>query len=481
MTAPPSTFPQVQSATDIAELVRSGELKARDVVRAALQRIERDDRAVNSFVVVNHDLALAAAQAIDARVADGFDPGPLAGVPIGIKDNEAVAGLPTRFGSLLHADAAPEQTDSEHVARLRAAGAVPIGKVAMGEFGLDAITHTLAHGTTRNPWNLERTPGGSSGGSAAAVSAGMVPICTGSDALGSIRVPAAYTGLVGLKPSLGRIPRAHGFRDTAAIGPLTRTVADAARYLDIVSGPSNRDRATLPAPGISYERAIESLDVRGLRAIWSADLGFAPVDPEVISLCETAFERLVSAAKLTTVARECQLINVYPEWNTLAALELRGDFERAGFLPEHIERVSPVPRAFIQSIQTLSLAEQSECRARIRTLEQQVAAVFERTDLLLTPTACCAAYDAEGPLPTVICGKDASKTNAEPFTVLGSICWLPSITVPAGVTSSGLPVGLLINGPRHRDEVVLRLARIWERSSPWTAIAPNFRRAAQTA
>ena len=462
------------TAVEIADGVRSGRLRALDIVQQALDRIRRNDCEVNAFVAVNETLALEAARRVDETVAAGADPGQFAGVPIGIKDLEHVRGLPTRFGSLLHKDAVPEREDSEHVARLRAAGAIPIGKVATGEFGLDAITHTHLNGTTRNPWNLERTPGGSSGGSAAAVAAGLVPLCTGTDALGSIRAPAAYTGLIGLKPSQGRIPRAHGFKETSCIGPLARTAADAARYLDVASGPSTRDRMTLPASGISFERAIETLDVAGLRAHFSPDLGFAPVEPEVVALCESAFAKLVKAAGFVRVEGPYAFDNVYPEWNALAALELKGDFERAGILPGQIDKISPIPRWLIESIRELPLREQSLYRERIRAVERQTATFFETADLLMTPTTGCAAYDAQGPLPVVIAGKDASRTNAEPFTAIGSICWLPSISLPAGLTREGLPVGLLVNAPRHRDDIALRVARIWEQAQPWPGIAPAF-------
>jgi aspartyl-tRNA(Asn)/glutamyl-tRNA(Gln) amidotransferase subunit A len=463
----------VESAIEIATSVRSGKRSAVEVAQAALDRIERDDKAVNSFVAVDAELSLAAARAVDAKVARGEDPGLLAGVPFGVKDNENVAGFPTRHGSLVHEHAQPEAADSEHIARLRAAGGVPVGKVAQGEFGLDAVTNTLLHGVTRNPWNLDKTPGGSSGGSAAAVAAGLVPLCTGGDALGSIRVPAAYTGLIGIKPSLGRIPRAHGFRDTAALGPLTMTVADTARHLDVAKGPSNRDRMTLPATKVNYEQAIETYDVGGLRAVFSPDLGFAPVEPEVIEICEAAFRKLCSAAGLRALANRYVFTNAYIEWNSLFALELEGDFTVAGVLPDHMDRISPVPREFIASIQHLSLKTQSEYRTKIRRLEAEVADFFDEADLLFTPTACCAAYGAEGPLPTVIAGKDASETNAEPFTAIGSISWLPSISIPAGMTRDGLPVGLLINGPRQMDEIVLRLARIWEQTEPWPLTAPR--------
>ena len=195
----------MKTVVELADAVRSGKLRATDAVADAFARIRARDGKINAFVFLDETAAMDQAKAVDARVARGEDPGPLAGAPFGVKDNEFVAGMPTRRGSLLCKDALPEPEDSVHIARLRRAGGIPIGKVAMSEFGLDGVTHTIAHGTTRNPWRLDRTSSGSSGGSSAAVSAGMVPFCTGSDALGSIRCPAGFTGLVGLKPSKGRI------------------------------------------------------------------------------------------------------------------------------------------------------------------------------------------------------------------------------------------------------------------------------------
>ncbi len=417
---------------------------------------------------------MRAADAIDDMIARGVDPGPLAGVPIGVKDNEPVDGMPTRRGSLLYKDAQPETADSVHIARLRRAGAIPIGKVAMSELGLDGVTHTLAHGTTRNPWRLDRTPSGSSGGSSAAVSAGMVPLCTGSDALGSIRCPAGFTGLVGLKPTKGRIPSLNGFVDTSSFGALTMTVADTARYLDAVAGPDDCDRTTLPPPGLSYERAIGELDVRGLRVAYSSDLGYAPVTDDVARVCRTAFDRLCAAAELTCIDDTFACINAYVEWNALAALRMKGEFERQGFLPGNMHLVSPGPRRFIEEARTLSLAEQSAYEAVLKTLEHEIATLFCHADVLITPTACCEAYAAECPLPTVIEGRDASRTNGEPYTAIGSICWIPSISVPAGLSRNGLPIGLLITTRRHRDDVALRLARIWEQTAPWPHHAPDY-------
>src|SRR5207248_5973816 len=226
-----------------------------------------------------------AAEAVDAAVANGDDPGPLAGVPFGVKDLEDCAGMPTSHGSLLYKGRPPVAADSAHVRRLRASGAVPVGKTAAPEFGITAFTHTKAWGTTRNPWDPTRTPGGSSGGSAAAVAAGMVPFCTASDGGGSTRIPAAFTGLVGLKASYGRIPHPRPTpSETSCFGALTTAVRDAARHLDVAAGPDDKDRASLPPPAVSFERAIEDLDVGGLRALWSPDMGYAVVVPEVEAL-----------------------------------------------------------------------------------------------------------------------------------------------------------------------------------------------------
>jgi aspartyl-tRNA(Asn)/glutamyl-tRNA(Gln) amidotransferase subunit A len=464
----------MKSATEVAADVRNRHCSVREVVAAALARIEATNPSVNAFVFLDAEAALAQADAIDAALARGADPGPLAGVPFGVKDNDAVAGMPTRQGSLLLAEAGAEARDSVHVARLRAAGGIPIGKVACAEFGLDGVTHTLAHGTTRNPWNLGRTPSGSSGGSSAAVAAGMTPLATGSDGLGSIRCPAGFTGLVGLKPSLGRIPRADGFRDTSSPGALTATVTDTARYLDVVSGPSDRDRMSLPPPSVRYEQIIESLDVAGLKAGFSADLGFAPVTDEVRALCEAAAGDLASAAGLDLRPDRFTCVNTYVAWNALAARTLHSQFQAAGWLPDHADRISPGPRTFIERHGAMSIREELAYQDMLKTLERQVAVFFEEHDVLITPTACCEAYAAEGPLPEVIEGRDASQTNAEPYTTIGSICWNPSISVPAGLSRSGLPIGLMLTGPRHRDELVLRLARIWEQARPWPRTAPGW-------
>jgi len=465
----------VNSAIEIAEAVRAGQVTARQMVERCLDGIRQNNGPINAFVYLDEQGALAAAEALDTQIANGEDPGSLAGVPFGIKDlRDTCAGMPTRNGSLITRDAAPDPEDSPQIARLKNAGAIAVGKVATAEFGLDGVTHTLLHGTTRNPWNLERTPSGSSGGSSAAVSAGLVPLATGGDGLGSIRCPAGFTGMVGHKASLGRIPRSDGFADTSCPGAITATVADTARYLDVVSGPDDCDRMTLPATSECYEELIEQLNVAGLKAVWSVDLGFAPVEPEVASVCEQAVHTLVDAAGLELVADHFSCTNPYIAWNALAAVRLRQLFEYQAYLPDRLEEISPGPRRFIERYAYQDSDRLVQYQQIVMQTEQEMAQLFRDADVLLTPTACCVPYAAEGPLPEVIAGMDASETNGEPFTALASIGWNPSISVPAGLSSDGLPIGLLINVRRHRDDIALRLARISEQANPWPLRAPDY-------
>ena len=464
------------SAADIADAVRQGVRSAVETTQAALRAIAERDGRINAFVAVDAEGAMRQAASIDDAVAKRCDPGPLAGVPIGVKDlRDHCVGMATRMGSLFHADDPPQLSDSPHIARLKAAGAVIIGKTATAEFGMDGVTHTHAHGTTRNPWGLATTPGGSSGGSAAAVAAGLVPLSTASDGAGSTRCPAGYVGAVGMKPSMGRIPRIDGFSDRSCLGVIATNVRDWARYLDAVQGPHDCDRMTLPAAELSFEHVIETLDVRGLRAAWSPDLGYAPVDPETAAIAEAAARDVIKAAGLVPTPKDVCLTNTYIDTNLMLAESFVRDLELRGILPDRIDNLSPGPRFFVELFYKQFTREGALSAAqKERTLAREVAALFEDIDVLLTPTNACTAYSAEGPLPEKIAGRDSSMTHAEPFTMLANICWNPSISAPAGVASDGLPVGLLITVPRHRDDIALRLARILEQARPWPLWAPGF-------
>ncbi|MBI2708928.1 MAG: amidase [Actinobacteria bacterium] len=465
-------MPEWPTLAELATSVRAGERTATEVVGEALAAIEAGNAALGAFVAVDPELALEAARAVDQRVARGEDPGPLAGVPFGVKDLEDCAGLPTSHGSLLHRDAGPVPADSVHVGRLRAAGAVPVGKTAAPEFGTLNFTKTKAFGVARNPWDTACTPGGSSGGSAAAVSAGLVPMSTASDGGGSTRIPAGFCGLVGHKASFGRIPQPGPDGSlTAVVGALTTTVADAARHLDVTAGPDDRDRRSLPPPGASYERAAETLEVAGLRARWSTDLGFAAVDPEVAEIARAAAEVLVTTAGLSADDEPVRLTDPVRTWLSNGALDLWfevGDDQWPGCAPD----LTLYSRRVLEQTESLPAPKLARAQQRRARLDADAAALFAEVDVLLTPTTAVPAFAAEGPPTAQIAGRRVDGAMATPFTMLANMCWNPSISVPAGLTAGGLPVGLMITARRHRDDVCLRLARIFEQARPWLRWAP---------
>ena len=462
----------VHGVHDAAGLVRKGNISARQLVQDALDAIDSQHDALNAFVYVDTDGALAAADAIDRARAAGEPLGPLAGVPFGVKDLEDCIGMPTTRGSRWYADAPPARRDDIHVERFRAAGAIPIGKTAAPEFGAFGYTASPLHGVTRNPWNVERTPGGSSGGTAAAVSAGAIPFGTASDGGGSIRGPAASCGLPGLKPTYGRVPTFGVTRHAgnAVNFALATTIADTALLFDLAVGPDMRDRTSLPAPGVSYVDAIEQLDVVGLRAAWSADLGFVTTDPEVVAITERAASTLVGAAGLADTGLDVQIddfIRIYAFMESADQfVDLPDDWE------ERLDELDPLVVGGWRRNRTVTLPQFAKVEKARRELELQVAELFEHVDVLLTPTNPCAPFAAEGPMPTEIGGQRCHAGSAALLTMLANVANLPSITVPAGLTADGLPVGLMITTARHRDDQCLRLARIFEQAVPWPLHAP---------
>ena len=462
------------SAIAIAESVRRGERRAVEVLDDALEAVGKRNDELGAFVHLDEGLARAAAEAVDAAVARGDDPGPLAGVPFGVKDLEDCAGLPTGRGSLLFHGRPPVDADSIHVARMRAAGAVPIGKTATPEFGTLSFTRTKSTGVARNPWAVDRTPGGSSGGSAAAVAAGVVPIATASDGGGSIRIPAAFCGLVGFKPSFGRIPHPgpHG-SETSVLGVMATTVADAARHLDVTAGPDDRDRFSLPAGVAAYEQAAETLPVAGLKARWSPDLGFARCDREVRQLTLEAAHELAEAAGLVLDHEPVHLTDAVRTWLSAGALDLWLDLED-GMYPERAGEFTRYTRQSLEITSTMVVPRFARAVKMRQRLVEDAARLFADVDVLLTPTTAVPAFPAEGPPTEVIDGEPARPRGAAatPFTMLANLCWNPAVSVPAGTTAEGLPVGLQVVARRHRDEVPLRLARIWEQARPWARHAP---------
>jgi aspartyl-tRNA(Asn)/glutamyl-tRNA(Gln) amidotransferase subunit A len=251
-------------------------------------------------------------------------------------------------------------------------------------------------------------------------------------------------------------------------------VADAARHLDVAAGPDDLDRASLPAPTVRYEEAIESLDVGGLRATWSLDLGFAVVDPEVGGLCDAAARALVDAAGLKLVDRPFAVDNAMRTWLSAGAVDPWLDLE-PGMWPERAADFTGLVRAGLERSEQWTVPRFARALRHRRALEEAVADLFRDVDVLLLPATAVPAFAAAGPMPMEVDGRDASHCGPVPFTMLANLCWNPAVSVPAGLTSEGLPVGLQVVGRRHADEVVLRLARLYEQARPWPRLAPSYR------
>jgi aspartyl-tRNA(Asn)/glutamyl-tRNA(Gln) amidotransferase subunit A len=381
-------------------------------------------------------------------------------------------GLRTTGGSRLYADHVPEH-DAIAVGRLRAAGAVLLGKTTTSEFGHKAVTESPLFGVTRNPWNLERTPGGSSGGAAAAVASGCGPIALGSDGGGSVRIPAAFCGLVGVKPSYGRVPLGPGFPGwdlVSHVGPLARTVRDAATVLDIIAGGDDRDRESLPREAGSYVGACDG-EIKGLNVAWSPDLGYARVAPEVLEVSGDA------AAEFEALGCHVEVVN--PGWEnpeeafgTLIAAQFYAAWSDE--LPAAEERLDPTLVKLIRRGGAVSARDYLRARARAAAYWEEVRAFLERFDLLLTPTTAVAPFAADGPPPREIDGERVSVLGWMPFTYPFNLTGQPAASVPAGVTADGLPVGLQIVGRRHADRAVLAAAAAYEAARPWSAKRPTL-------
>ncbi|MGD0880965.1 MAG: amidase family protein [Acidimicrobiales bacterium] len=460
------------SVVDLAAQVRSGSVTATELVDHALARIAATNPTINAFVAVDESRARAAAEAVDATVAAGGDPGSLAGIPIGVKDLEDTVGYVTTHGSVAYADNPPATEDSALVARLVAAGCVVVGKTNTPELGWKADSENPLFGATLNPWNLEHTPGGSSGGSAAAIAAGMVPLATGSDGGGSLRIPSSCCGLSSVKPSLGRVPTGGPFapdwHHLSTKGPMARRVADIVAALDVVVGPDPTDLRSLPRPEASWPAALE--DARPPATVaWSPTLGYAEIDEEVLALCRRAVDVLADLG-----AEVVETETVFDEdpldpWLTLSgAYNLRTHAELLG-TPAY-ESVDPVLRMVIDGAAATSALDLVRAEDACHALNVRLVDLFHDVRLLVTPTM------AAVPPPRALGGAGTINGRSDynwvkmtyPFNMTRS----PAATVCVGLSSEGLPVGLQLVGPQHADLVVIRAAAALEAALGFDAVAP---------
>ena len=442
-----------ETVIGLAGQVRAGRLSARELVAHAFARIDAVDGSVGAFVALDPDGAMVAARALDEVVARGGDPGPLAGIPIGVKDLEDAEGLPTTRGLAAFVGGPPAGGDSALVARLKAAGCIVVGKTNTPALGHKADTTNLVFGATRNPWNLERTPGGSSGGSAAAIAAGMVPLATGSDGGGSIRIPAALCGLSGMKPSLGRVPSGGSeppdWQHLSTKGPMARSIVDVAHALDAVIGPEQSDLRSLPMPDVSWARAVVEPSAP-LRIAWSPTLGYATPDPEVLAACQAAVERLEGLGAQVIQVDDVFDVDPIFTWLALTGTYLRRSLAAVDAL-EHPDLDDSL-RAQLDWAAALTAMDLAKAEDDCHRLNLRLVELFADARTLLTPVTAGLA-PRSGMLGT-IAGKETA--NWVQYTYPFNCTRSPAGTVPVAVSSEGTPIGLQVVGPQHADQVVLR-------------------------
>lgn len=452
------------SAVEMAERVQQGDVSPIALVEAALAQLDRVNPMINAVVTRADDAARAAADELVRRRARGEALGPLAGVPLVVKDLHLTAGLRTTFGSRLYENFTPDH-DCPFVARLRAAGAIVIGKANASEFGLLPLTSNALFGPSRNPWTLDYDTGGSSGGSAAAVACGVAPIATGSDGGGSIRVPAAWCGVYGLKPQFGRIPRAFHFRGWETLthdGPITRSVRDAARVLDVAAGFDAADRWATPAPAKSFEAACDD-DARGLRMAWCPRLGQLLVEPEMAEQCRSAAQRFRELG-CEVEEIELDLPDLGPAQQTIVLAECWAAF---GSRRDEWERLGdPRMARMLHRGERITAAELQRAQWARDDYWERLSPVFERFDALATPVTAIEGARAGTLGPREIDGVPTRALAWLSHCVVANMTGQPACSLPIGDTRGGLPLGLQLVGRPHDEWTLLTLSAAYERAFP---------------
>ena len=458
------------SAAKLSRAYGKRKLSPVEVTRAVLKRIEAAGDKLNAFCLVDADHALKAAKTSEKRWRKGEPRSPIDGVPATIKDIILTRGWPTLRGSLTVDAGQKWDADAPCVARLKEAGTVILGKTTTPEFGWKGVTDSPLTGITRNPWDTSKTPGGSSGGAAAALAAGMGALAIGTDGGGSIRIPAGFSGIFGLKPSFGRVPAwpLSPFGSVAHVGPMTRTVKDAALMLDAISRPDARDWTSLPHDGRSFLKGLDK-GVKGLRIAYSHDLGYADIDPEVKGLVDRAVLTLQEAG-----ARVDRIVPGFedpgPVFRTLWWASARGFLGR---LPKQkLALLDPGLADVVEQARSITLEDYLDAVAKRGALGAHMRGFMEKYDLLVTPTLPIAAFEAGKLSP----GDDggAKWVNWTPFSFPFNLTQQPAASVPCGFTAAGLPVGLHIVGRMFDDWTVLQAARAYEQAHDWMKKKPKL-------
>ena len=461
-------------AIELSRLIGRRELSPVELTDAVLARIERLNPSVNAYLTVTADLAREQAKAAEARAMKDERIGPIDGIPYSLKDLEPTNGIRTTFGSKWFEDNVPTE-DGAVAGRMKASGAVLLGKTNTSNFGYKDMGDNMIAPPTSNPWKLDRTSGASSAGAGASVAAGMSPLAHGSDGAGSIRIPASLCGIVGFKPSLGRIPsypNADIWSARSHNGPMTRTVRDAAMMLQVMAGPDPRDPLSIDAEPDDYRAACDG-DLKGLRVAFSADFGYAAVDPDV----RAAFEKSVKRFGLLG----CELEAKDPSWDDpLEFHALIYQVTQAGRqgdrFDEHPDWIEATLKQMIEAGRRFSGVDLQKANLKRTVFYHQARSFFESYDLLLTPQMPVGAWsNTPGPEegPRQIEGRPTPRMfDRLPFTVPFNLTGQPAITVPCGFTSEGMPIGLQIVGRWHQDSTVLRAAAGFEAMQPWLMKRP---------
>ena len=457
-------------ATELRRRYRARELSPVEVVDAVLARIERLQPVLNAYVTVTADLAREQARTAERLYAREEQPPLLLGIPVSIKDLTPTKGIRTTNGSLLTKDWVPD-FDAPVVERLYAAGAVVLGKTNTPEYGWKGDTTNRVVGSTHNPWQHGRTAGGSSGGAAAAVAAGLGPLAQGSDGAGSIRIPASFCGVFGFKPSFGLIPLPGNVEQVGHVGPLARSVDDAALFVDAVAGPDDRDRFSQGATGIDHASAAKA-GVTGLRVAWSPDLGYATVDPEVAALTERAARAFRELG--------CEVDEVRPDFGDpcsifeiISATSEAGDWGTREKLADVRALLDPGRLEHIDLGWEFSGGDLAAAYAARTAFYMKVRAFMQDYDLLLTPTLPITAFAIGLDHP----GRGTSRSEGlcwQAFTYPFNMTGQPAASVPCGLAGNGLPVGLQIVGRWRADATVLAASRAFEELRPWRQLVPGL-------
>ena len=461
-----------QPATELRRLIDSKQVSIVELTEVFNRRIEELNPRLNAYLAVCPDQAMEQAREAQDALQRGDSLGPLHGIPVSVKDLEMTRGIPTTVGSALFRDRTPE-VDSVVVERLRQAGAIILGKTNTPEFGLSGTTENKVADACRNPWNTDCTPGGSSGGAGSALAAGLCALATGSDGGGSIRIPASFSGVFGIKPSQGRVPRYGGYGTPSAnhfsqSGPMSRTVADTALLLQVMAGQDPRDPTSMRDVPSDFSAGLEG-GIRGWKVAWSPDFGYAAVDPEVAAITREAaqvFQELGAEVQETTL----QLEDPFPAfWDVFATASYTS---YSHLFEEHRDDFTDYGLRSMEHGASVTGADLSRALLRVDQLRRQMEIFFDDYDLLLTPTMAVPAFPI-GQRPAEIGGRQVEPFwGFLPFTYPINMTGQTASSVPCGFSSQGMPIGLHVVAPRGTEARVLQASAAFEAARPWAQHRP---------